>query len=128
MEAVTIHRLLEYDPRQHGFTRNEANPLRADLIIIDEVSMLDILLANHLLKAILPGTSLILVGDTDQLPSVGPGRVLQDIIDSGAAATVTLKDIFRQAQGSLIVRNAHLVNKGEMPLTENPSGDPPDSA
>lgn len=126
MEAVTIHRLLEYDPRQHGFTRNEANPLRTDLIIVDEASMLDILLANHLLKAIMPGTSLILVGDTDQLPSVGPGRVLQDIIDSGAAATVMLKEIFRQAQGSLIVRNAHRVNKGEMPLTENPSGDPPD--
>lgn len=126
MDAVTIHRLLEYDPRQHGFTRKEANPLRADLIIIDEASMLDILLANHLLKAVVQGTSLILVGDTDQLPSVGPGRVLQDIIDSGAAATVKLKEIFRQAQGSLIVRNAHMINKGEMPLTENPSGDPPD--
>ena len=126
MEAVTIHRLLEYDPRQHGFTRNESNPLRADVVIVDEVSMLDITLANHLLKAITVGTTLILVGDVDQLPSVGPGRVLRDIIDSGIAQTVMLKEIFRQAQGSLIVRNAHLVNRGEMPLAQNPSGDTPD--
>ena len=125
-EALTIHRLLEYDPKQHRFTRNESNPLNADLIIVDESSMLDIVLANHLVKATTPNTTLLLVGDVDQLPSVGPGRVLQNIINSGLATTVMLKEIFRQAQGSLIVRNAHLVNKGEMPLTRNPSGDPPD--
>jgi len=125
-EAVTIHRLLEYDPRQHAFTRNEMNPLHAALIVVDEASMLDITLANHLLKAITPGTTVILVGDINQLPSVGPGRVLQDVIDSGVTSTVMLKEIFRQAQGSLIVRNAHLVNQGEMPLGQNPSGEPPD--
>jgi len=112
-EAKTIHRLLEFSPSEGGFKRNEENPLDADLIIIDEVSMVDILLMNHLLKAIPPMATLLLVGDADQLPSVGPGNVLKDIIASGQVETIRLTEIFRQAQESLIVVNAHRVNRGE---------------
>lgn len=125
-EAQTIHRLLEFDPRVGGFSRNETNPLRADLLIVDEASMLDTYLAYQLLRAIRVGTSLILVGDIDQLPSVGPGKVLHDIIASHAVPVVQLDTIFRQAQGSLIVVNAHRINSGRMPLAKNPSGAPPD--
>jgi len=112
-EAKTIHRLLEFSPSEGGFKRNEENPLDADLVIIDEVSMVDILLMNHLLKAIHPMATLLLVGDADQLPSVGPGNVLKDIIASGLVETIRLTDIFRQAQESLIVVNAHRINRGE---------------
>ena len=112
-EAKTIHRLLEFSPSEGGFKRNEENPLDADLVIIDEVSMVDILLMNHLLKAIPPMATLLLVGDADQLPSVGPGNVLKDIIASEQVETIRLTEIFRQAQESLIVVNAHRVNRGE---------------
>jgi exodeoxyribonuclease V alpha subunit len=116
-EAKTIHRLLEFKPQQGlQFQRNEENPLDADMVIVDEASMLDLLLTNHLLKAIHPESHLLLVGDVDQLPSVGAGNVLNDVIESGAAAVVRLTEIFRQAEGSLIVENAHRINRGEMPL------------
>jgi len=113
--AKTIHRMLGYAPGQ-GFKYNEDNPLDVDMLIVDEASMLDILLTNHLLKALLPSTHLLLVGDVDQLPSVGAGNVLRDVIDSGQVPVVRLDLIFRQAQDSLIVTNAHRVNKGQMPL------------
>jgi len=120
MEAKTIHRLLEYAPsmdeRAMVFGKNESNPLEADVIIIDEVSMVDVLLMFHLLKAIKPGTRLILVGDADQLPPVGPGDVLRDVIDSGMIPVVRLDEIFRQARESMIVINAHRINQGEFPL------------
>ncbi len=113
--AKTIHRLLEYSPRKGGFQRNRENPLPADLIIVDEASMIDILLLNHLLKAIPLQARLILVGDIDQLPSVGPGNVLKDIINSRQVEVVKLTEIFRQARKSLIVVNAHRVNSGVLP-------------
>jgi exodeoxyribonuclease V alpha subunit len=113
--ASTIHRLLGFSPGK-GFQHNEDNPLPMDFLIIDEVSMLDLLLANHLLKAIKPGTHLILVGDVDQLPSVGAGDVLHDIIASGSVPVSRLTQIFRQASGSQIISNAHLINQGKMPL------------
>ena len=112
--AKTIHRLLEFSP-QEGFKRNAENPLPIDLLIVDEASMLDLLLANHLLKALTPGTRLLLVGDVDQLPSVGAGDVLRDVIASGRAEVVRLDVIFRQAQDSLIITNAHRINKGQFP-------------
>lgn len=118
-EAKTIHRLLEYsfsdDGSGMGFMKNGEEPLSFDVIIIDEVSMVDILLMYHLLKAIPPGTRLILVGDADQLPSVGPGNVLHDIIESEIVKVVRLNEIFRQAKESMIVVNAHRINKGERP-------------
>jgi len=117
-EAKTIHRLLEYSPREGEFKRNDEKPLQADLVVIDEASMVDILLMNHLLKAIPPSATLVLVGDVDQLPSVGPGNVLRDIIESGTVETVRLTEIFRQAQKSLLVVNAHRVNRGEFPRTD----------
>lgn len=119
MEAQTIHRLLELngnpenDSKASQFERNEMNPLETDVIIIDEMSMVDIFLMQALLKAIMPGTRLILVGDTNQLPSVGPGNVLRDIIASGVFQVVRLEKIFRQAATSDIVMNAHKINKGE---------------
>jgi exodeoxyribonuclease V alpha subunit len=119
-EAKTIHRLLEFSPREGGFKRNEDNLLEADLVIIDEVSMLDILLMNSLLKAIPPIATLLLVGDVDQLPSVGPGNVLRDIIASGRVETVKLTEVFRQAQESLIIVNAHRINQGEFPVAAPP--------
>jgi len=119
-EAKTIHRLLEYSPSEGGFKRNEENPLEADLVIIDESSMVDILLMNHLLKAVSPTTTLMLVGDIDQLPSVGPGNMLKDVIASGRVETVRLTEVFRQAQESMIVVNAHRVNRGEFPLVRTP--------
>jgi len=121
-DAKTIHRLLEYRPNEGGFKRNEENPLEADLVIIDEASMVDILLMNHLLKAISPTATLLLVGDIDQLPSVGPGNMLKDIIASGRVETVRLTEVFRQAQESMIVVNAHRVNRGEFPVGKPPDG------
>jgi exodeoxyribonuclease V alpha subunit len=112
-EAKTIHRLLEYSPG--GFKRDETNLLDADLIIIDESSMIDTILMHHFLKAVPPKATLILVGDVDQLPSVGAGNVLKDIIDSRHIPTVRLNDIFRQSQESMIIVNAHRINNGEMP-------------
>jgi exodeoxyribonuclease V alpha subunit len=124
MEAKTIHRLLEYSPSQEsGFTRTHAHPLDADLIIIDETSMVDILLMNHLLDAIPPGSHLLLVGDMDQLPSVGPGNVLRDLIQSAALPVTRLSTIFRQAEGSFIITNAHRINQGEMPIFSQESQD-----
>ena len=120
-EARTIHRLLEYGHAEGGFKRNEDNPLNADAVIIDEASMVDVLLMNHLLKAIPRTASLLLVGDVDQLPSVGPGNVLRDIVESGCVETVRLDEIFRQARESLVVINAHRVNSGKFPQTR--SGD-----
>jgi exodeoxyribonuclease V alpha subunit len=116
-EAKTVHRLLEFKPQKgFQFQRNEEHPLPADMVIVDEASMLDLLLTNHLLKAVHSESHLLLVGDVDQLPSVGAGNVLRDVIDSGVAAVVRLTEIFRQAEGSFIVVNAHRINQGEMPL------------
>lgn len=119
-EAKTIHRLLEIGymgENEHlQFAKDENNPLDVDVVIIDETSMVDILLMNGLLKAIKPGTRLILVGDVDQLPSVGPGNVLGDIIQSGMVKVIRLTEIFRQAQESMIIVNAHRINKGEYPV------------
>lgn len=115
--ATTIHRLLDYSPRQGGqFRRNAEWPLECDFLVIDEVSMLDVLLANHLLKALPCHAGLLLVGDADQLPSVGPGRVLADLIASGAVPHIHLEEIFRQAAGSGIAHNARRINQGEAPL------------
>ena len=117
VEARTVHRLLEisYVNENLQFSKNEESPVDADAIIIDEMSMVDILLMNHLVKAIKPGTRLIMVGDVDQLPSVGAGNVLRDIIDSGVVRVVRLDEIFRQESESMIIINAHLINKGETP-------------
>jgi exodeoxyribonuclease V alpha subunit len=116
-EAQTLHRLLEYTPQAGGtFRRNLDNPLEAAVVVVDEASMLDIILAHHLLKAIPPQAHLLVVGDADQLPSVGPGRVLRDLLDSMALASVHLDAIFRQAEGSGIVANAHRINSGEQPI------------
>ncbi len=114
-EAKTIHRLLEYSPKQHAFQRNENRLLRCNLLVLDETSMIDTFLMYHLLKAVPESASLILVGDANQLPSVGAGNVLKDILDSGRVPSVSLKKIFRQAEGSQIVVNAHRINAGEFP-------------
>lgn len=121
-EARTIHRLLEFDPRQMGFRKNDADPLDADLLIVDEVSMVDVLLMNHLLKAAPSHAAVLLVGDVDQLPSVGPGAVLHDVIESGRVPTVRLTEIFRQAASSSIVVNAHRINAGEPLETREGAG------
>ncbi|MGE5599684.1 MAG: ATP-dependent RecD-like DNA helicase [Bacteroidota bacterium] len=117
-EAKTIHRLLEFSFKdgKPRFERNEENPLETDALIVDEASMLDLLLFNNLLKAVTPGTRLVLVGDADQLPSVGSGNVLRDLIASRVVPTVRLEVIFRQAEAGLIVTNAHRINRGEMPV------------
>jgi exodeoxyribonuclease V alpha subunit len=121
IEAKTIHRLLEFDPQSFGFKRNRDNPLETDLVVIDEASMVDIVLMNRLLAAVPDKAALMLVGDVDQLPSVGPGAVLGDIIHAGSVPTISLTEIFRQAATSRIIVNAHRINKGEMPLkTEGP--------
>jgi exodeoxyribonuclease V alpha subunit len=120
--AKTIHRLLGFVPGE-GFKQDEDNPLDVDMLIVDEASMLDLLLANHLLKAVAPSTHLLLVGDIDQLPSVGAGNVLRDIIDSGRVPVVRLDLIFRQAQDSLIITNAHRINKGRMPTFSKMAAD-----
>ena len=128
-EARTIHRLLEVtaapdDGRSRGeFARNQENPLEADVVIIDEMSMVDIYLMHSLLMAIVPGTRLIMVGDMNQLPSVGPGSVLKDIIESGRFPVVRLNKIFRQASESDIIVNAHKINRGEHMVLDNKSKD-----
>ncbi len=121
MEAKTIHRLLEYKP-QEGYKRNADNPLEGDVLILDECSMVDIILMYNLLKALPANMTLILVGDIDQLPSVGAGNILRDIIDSGSVPVVRLERIFRQAMGSKIITNAHRINKGEFPVLNSEKG------
>lgn len=118
MEAKTIHRLLEYNP-QDGYKRNDENPLEGDALIVDECSMIDIILMNNLTKALPTTMHLVLVGDIDQLPSVGAGNVLRDIIDSGVIPVVRLTRIFRQAQSSRIVMSAHAINRGCFPDISN---------
>jgi exodeoxyribonuclease V alpha subunit len=117
VEARTIHRLLEYDPRRGGFLRGPDRPIEADLVVIDEASMLDTVLAHRLLAAIHPASRLVLVGDIDQLPSVGPGHVLGDVIVSERVPVVRLTEVFRQAASSLIVRNAHGIRRGVFPVS-----------
>ncbi|HNS55768.1 MAG TPA: ATP-dependent RecD-like DNA helicase [Smithellaceae bacterium] len=114
-EAKTIHRLLEYNMRRGGFQKNEEYPLDCDLLIVDEASMVDTLLMHHLLKALPVNATFIMVGDVNQLPSVGAGNVLRDIIDSGAIEVVQLNEIFRQAKESSIIVNAHRINEGAFP-------------
>lgn len=118
-EARTIHRLLEYSPKEDGFARNEDNPLACSLLVVDEASMMDTLLLYHLLKAAPLGATIVFVGDVHQLPSVGPGNVLKDIINSGAVPVVELTEIFRQSAESQIICNAHLINRGEVPVLES---------
>jgi exodeoxyribonuclease V alpha subunit len=122
--AATLHRLLEWRPAEGMFGRNRDRPLEADLLVVDEASMLDVRLAADLLAALADGTRLVLVGDVDQLPSVGPGTVLRDVIASGAVPTVRLTEIFRQAASSLIVLNAHRIHDGLLP---EPGSGPPDT-
>jgi exodeoxyribonuclease V alpha subunit len=116
LEAKTVHRVLEFDPKHLAFKRNQDNPLEADYVVIDEASMMDVVLMNSLLKAIPDPAGLLIVGDVDQLPSVGPGAVLADLIDSGRVPTVRLTEIFRQAETSHIIVNAHRINHGKAPL------------
>src|SRR3984885_9652214 len=113
--AKTIHRLLEADPRHGGFKRGETNPLQCDLLVVDEVSMVDVPLMAALVRALPPQAGLLLVGDADQLPSVGPGQVLANIINSAVVPTARLTEVFRQAAQSRIVTNAHRINRGQMP-------------
>lgn len=121
-EAKTIHRLLEIDPSTGRFRRDRDNPLEADLVVVDEVSMVDVLLARALLEAIPPSAALLLVGDSDQLPSVGPGQVLRDLLASGAVAAIRLTEVFRQAAASRIVVGAHRIREGHLPDLSNPPG------
>ena len=124
-EASTVHRLLKWNPQKGGFVHNAENPLDADVFVVDESSMLDVELAASLLSAVKPSSAVVLVGDTDQLPSVGPGNVLRDIIASGVVPYARLDFIFRQKSGGWIVRNAHRVNQGEGFLLP-PAGEPSD--
>lgn len=124
VEAKTLHRLLEFAPGEgRMFKRDDENPIDADLVVVDEVSMVDLLMMNHLTRALDPASHLLLVGDVDQLPSVGAGNVLRDLIDSGAVPTVALDQIFRQGDRSHIVLNAHRINRGEMPMLDRESDD-----
>jgi exodeoxyribonuclease V alpha subunit len=120
-EAKTIHRLLEFSPKNLGFERNASHPLDGDLLIVDEFSMVDAALAFHLFLALRPSCQVILVGDVDQLPAVGPGNVLQEVIASGAVDVIRLAEVFRQAERSRIVVNAHRVNQGQMPILDESS-------
>jgi len=115
-EASTIHRCLEFSPQTGGFRRNAGDPLKTDVVVVDEVSMVDTILMYHLLKALPAVARLILVGDAHQLPSVGPGNVLKDLLDSGVIPVVQLREIYRQARQSLIVINAHRINQGQFPI------------
>ena len=115
VEAKTIHRLLEVQPATGRFARNEAIPLDCDLLVVDETSMVDVPLMANLLRALPPKASLLLVGDIDQLPSVGPGMVLRHIIESKVMPVVRLTEVFRQAAHSRIITNAHRINEGRMP-------------
>jgi len=119
-EATTLHRLLDFEPKTASFKRDRHRPVEAGAVVVDEASMLDLPTADALAQAIAPGTRLVLVGDVDQLPSVGPGAVLRDVLASGAIASVRLRQIFRQAARSLIVTNAHRINDGEPPLAAPP--------
>lgn len=121
-DALTVHRMLEYSPQERGFRRNQETPVEAEVIIVDEASMLDMHLFFCLLKAIKLDSTLILVGDSDQLPSVGPGLVFGELIKSKRIPCVQLKSIFRQLEKSLIVKNAHLINSGKMPILTIPDG------
>ena len=123
MEAKTIHRLLEFDPKAFGFKRYDENPLDCDLLVIDETSMVDVLLMQSLLKAVPSAAALLIVGDIDQLPSVGPGQVLADIIGSGAVPVMRLTEVFRQAAQSKIITTAHAINAGQIPDLGKPDGD-----
>ena len=120
-EAKTVHRLLEFDPEQRGFKRNTDLPLECDVLIVDESSMLDMVLTYSLLKAVPDEAQVVFVGDVDQLPSVGPGNVLRDLIDSGSVPVARLTQVFRQAAESLIITNAHAINAGRMPSLPPPS-------
>jgi exodeoxyribonuclease V alpha subunit len=122
-EAKTIHRLLEVDPKIGGFKRGADNPLDCDLIVVDETSMVDVMLMQALLKAVPDGAALLIVGDIDQLPSVGPGQVLADVIASGAVPLMRLTEVFRQAAQSRIIVNAHRINQGQMPELGKPQAD-----
>ncbi len=122
-DAQTIHRLLEYNGETESFARDEENPLACDAVIVDEMSMVDIFLMRSLLRALPEGCRLVLVGDQDQLPSVGAGNVLGDVIESGAVPLTRLTEIFRQAEESAIVSNAHRINRGEMPLWNKKNSD-----
>ncbi len=124
-EARTVHRLLEWSPPDRRFGRDRDNPLSVDLLVIDEASMLDVTLTYHVLRAVPPAARVIFVGDVDQLPSIGPGRVLADLIESGAVEVARLTEIYRQAQESLIVTNAHRIRRGWLPElnSEDPKGD-----
>ena len=121
-EARTIHRLLEYTPKDDGFARNEDNPLACGLLVVDEASMMDTMLMYHLMKAAPAGATFILVGDVNQLPSVGPGNVLRDVIASGVVPVVELVEVFRQAAESDIICNAHLINSGHLPELHQSAG------
>lgn len=123
-EAKTIHRLLEFDPKRMRFQRDAKHPIPADALIVDEASILDLFLAHALVKAIPLNGQLLLVGDTDQLPSVGPGSVLQDLIASGQIPVVRLTQVFRQAQSSAIFSHAHRLNQGQFPRFEPVSNTP----
>ena len=122
-EAKTIHRLLEVDPKGGGFKRGADNPLDCDLLVVDESSMVDVLLMQSLLKAVHSTAALLIVGDIDQLPSVGPGQVLADIIVSGAVPVVRLTEVFRQAAKSKIITTAHAINAGHLPDLGKPDGE-----
>jgi exodeoxyribonuclease V alpha subunit len=122
-EATTLHRLLEFEPKTMGFKRDRHRPIEGGAIVVDEVSMLDLPTADALAQAVAPGTRLILVGDVDQLPSVGPGAVLRDVLASRAIPSVRLRTIFRQAARSLIVTNAHRINEGDPPVSAAPGSD-----
>jgi hypothetical protein len=123
LEAKTIHRLLEVDPKNGGFKRNADNSLGCDLLVVDEASMVDVMLMQALLKATPDNAALLIVGDIDQLPSVAPGQVLADIIGSGAVPVVRLTEVFRQAAASRIIINAHRINQGAMPDLSAPAGE-----
>ena len=122
-EAKTIHRLLEVDPKSGGFKRSEEHPLNCELLVVDEASMVDVMLMLALMKAMPPEAALLIVGDIDQLPSVGPGQVLADIIASGAVPVVRLTEVFRQAAQSRIITSAHRINQGIIPDLARPEGD-----
>src|SRR5207247_541962 len=122
-EAKTIHRLLEVDPRTGGFRRDSQNPLDCDLLIVDETSMVDVLLMHALLKAMPNTAALLVIGDVDQLPSVGPGQVLADMIASGVISVVRLTEVFRQAAKSQIIVNAHRINEGVFPDLRRPESE-----
>jgi exodeoxyribonuclease V alpha subunit len=122
-EAKTIHRLLEVDPKGGGFKRGDDNPLDCDLLVVDETSMVDVMLMQSLMKAIPDRAALLIVGDIDQLPSVGPGQVLADIMSSAAVPVVRLTEVFRQAAQSRIITSAHRINRGSIPDLSPPEAE-----